>query len=173
MRPAAVARAVRTVSFAALGLYLVLQVCAHTVAVLGEAGLSIVSACLPGVGSGAWWATHLAMVRADGACPEGTLLLGGAPVDVAVVVATVAVPALLAHLGLAVVSCGLLAAVRTSLRTLRTVVARVLHLPSAARTAAPLGRAPRVPGAAPPRPRPRLGGHVPVRRGPPASLRAA
>lgn len=70
------------------------------VGALGERGIAVVHHCVAGGGSFAWWGTRLAMVRHSDVCPEGTLALGGAPDDVAGVIAAVTVPLLLLHAGL-------------------------------------------------------------------------
>lgn len=64
---------------------------------LGERGIALVHHCVAGTGSFAWWGTRLAMVRHSDSCPEGTLALGGAPDDVAGVIAAVALPVVVLH----------------------------------------------------------------------------
>lgn len=64
---------------------------------LGERGIALVHHCVAGTGSFAWWGTRLAMVRHSETCPEGTLALGGAPDDVAGVIAAVALPVVVLH----------------------------------------------------------------------------
>lgn len=64
---------------------------------LGERGIALVHHCVAGTGSFAWWGTRLAMVRHSDTCPEGTLALGGAPDDVAGVIAAVALPVVVLH----------------------------------------------------------------------------
>jgi hypothetical protein len=62
-------------------------------------------ACLPGEGPVGWLGLRLALLRASVDCPEGTLALGGSTSRSALVVVSVAVPTLLAHLLAA--ACGL------------------------------------------------------------------
>lgn len=148
--------------------YLVVQACLHIAVTLGEHGVSLVSRCVTTAGAPAWWATHLAMVRVDAACPEGSLALGGAPGDVAVVLATIALPALLVQAVMLVVVGGVLAAVRTSWRCARAVVGATILLPVPTPGVTPVGRVRPVPRPFVRRVRVRVGGPVPVRRGPPA-----
>ena len=156
------------VAGAALALgYLAVQACLHVAVAASEAGITLLSRCVTGAGAAGWWATHLAMVRVDATCPEGTLALGGAPGDVAVVLATVTVPALLAQLVSLVVAGGLLAALRTTLRTVRAVVGRRPVARATVPALAPLGRVRLAPRPTARRARVRVGGPVPVRRGPP------
>lgn len=147
--------------------YLAVQVSLHLAFVLGEAGISVVSRCVSAAGAPAWWATHLAMVRADGACPEGSLALGGAAGDVAVVVATIALPVLFAHVALLVLAGGLVAALRATLRSVRAVAARRLVVHATMPVLVPRGRMRVAPRAHVRRARVRVGGPLPVRRGPP------
>lgn len=62
-------------------------------------------ACLPGEGPVGWLGLRLALLRASVDCPEGTLALGGSTSRSALVVVSVAVPTLLAHVLAA--ACGL------------------------------------------------------------------
>ena len=149
----------------ALG-HLAAQVCLHVVVAASEAGITVLSRCVTGSGPGAWWATHLAMVRVDAACPEGTLALGGAPDDVAVVLASVTLPVLLVQLLVLAVAGRLLAVVRTTLRAVRAVL-RPRPVRAAVTVDVPRARVRLVPRAVVHRPRVRVGGPVPVRRGPP------
>lgn len=64
---------------------------------LGERGIALVHHCVAGTGTFAWWGTRLAMVRHSDTCPEGSLALGGAPDDVAGVIAAVALPVVVLH----------------------------------------------------------------------------
>ena len=163
----AVALVTRVVGAALVLGYLAVQASLHLAFALGDAGISVVSRCVNGTGAPAWWATHLAMVRADAACADGTLALGGAPGDVAVVLATIAVPVLLAQMLLLVVAGGLLAALRTTLRTVHAVVGSRLVHPATVPVVTPLGRVRLAPRPLLRRARVRVGGPVPVRRGPP------
>lgn len=166
-RVRAVAFVARIVGVALVLGYLVVQAGLHLAFTLGEAGVSVVSRCVSGTGTTAWWATHLAMIRADATCPEGTLALGGAPADVAVVVATVALPALLAQAVLLVVAGGLVTTLRTTLRSVRVLAGRRLVLRATVPTIVPRGRVRLAPRPHIRRARVRVGGPVPVRRGPP------
>lgn len=157
----------RGVGAAAVLGYLAVQVSLHLAFALGEAGISLVSRCVSPTGPSAWWSTHLAMVRADASCADGTLALGGAPGDVAVVLATIALPALVAQTVVLAVAGGLLAALRATLRTVRVVVGRRLLRPATVAAVVPRGRVRVAPRPHVRRARVRVGGPVPVRRGPP------
>ncbi|MGP7960156.1 hypothetical protein ACTVCO_05000 [Sanguibacter sp. A247] len=148
--------------------FLLLQACLHLAVTLGEHGVSIVSRCVTTAGAPVWWATHLAMVRVDAACPEGSLALGGAPADVAVVLATIALPALLAQALVLVAVGGVLAALRASWHCARAVLGAPMALPVATPSAPPVARVRTIPRPFVRRVLVRVGGPVPVRRGPPA-----
>lgn len=104
------------------------------VGALGERGIALVHHCVAGGGSFAWWGTRLAMVRHSDVCPEGTLALGGAPDDVAGVIAAVTVPLLVLH---AVLGLGGLGVGHHLARCFRQL-ARLVRPLGSPRAAAPL-----------------------------------
>lgn len=82
-------------------------------------GTAVIQACVPASGAWSQVALRLALLRADGACPDGTLAPGAQPGQALTVVAAVALPTVLAHLALATGAAGLVGTAR------RVMVARV------------------------------------------------
>lgn len=81
---------------------------ALTIAVAGALagpGRLVLHACVPGAGAPGWLGLRLALLRASVDCPDGFLAVGGTGASGALVVVSVAVPALLVHL--LAVACGL------------------------------------------------------------------
>jgi len=66
-------------------------------ALAGPAQL-LVHTCVPGAGSLGWLGLRLALLRSSVECPNGSLALGGTGAQGALVVISIAVPTLLAHL---------------------------------------------------------------------------
>jgi len=102
----------------------------------GRAQLAL-HACLPGDGPVGWLGLRLALLRSSVDCPDGALALGGSTSRSALVVVSVAVPVLLAHVVAAVCGASLSALATRAASGLRAVLAAVW---------------PRLPG------RPRVGG---------------
>jgi len=160
------------------------QVAAHSVlAVLAAGAPGGAPACLPAVGRAASLGLHLAVLRADGACPAGSLAV--APTVATTVTALVTALVILAGHGLVALLAGLVlgrALVAAELLAcVAGLLARVLH-----RTAALLGVLARVTLPRPVLPPVRRGDHRPPtvlagrwspgavsRRGPPRGLLAA
>jgi hypothetical protein len=70
-------------------------------ALFSRAGFQI-TGCVEAPGMAGWFGTRFALVHAEPACGPGTLALGGTHAQVLTVLACVALPALLAHIGLLV-----------------------------------------------------------------------
>ena len=104
-------------SLAAAGLLLVVG----TLALLADRGFSVVHQCLPAPGAWGVAGVHLALLRESADCPAGTAALGGDPAHVVTVVGVLALPVLLAHVGLLLAGCGV-AAVALRVRDRLTVV---------------------------------------------------
>ncbi|WP_188484633.1 hypothetical protein [Cellulomonas carbonis] len=98
------------------------------VALLADAEV-LVHRCVAGDGMAGWLGLRLALLRTDVECPSGTLAVGGDGRQVAGVLVVVALPVLLAHLGVAATGLAVLAALRGAVRdltdALRAVVRRV------------------------------------------------
>lgn len=163
----------------ALGCALVVLVLARALLGAGAWGgrsIAVLHACVPDGGPLGWMGIHLALVRSSAQCPAQTLALGGEPGQVAVVLATVALPVVVLHVAGLFAAAGALAAlgrgisragalVRARVRAVLT--GPVLVAAGGARRAAVLAQ-----------PRVRDGKHealarVPARRGPPALALAA
>lgn len=129
-------------------------------------GVADVRACLPASGTWSEVALRLALLRADGACPEGTLAPGAEPGQALTVVVAVALPTLLAHLALATGAAGLVGSAR---RVMAAEVRRFVAVvaPGAAPVLCDDGAAPFLP-APHPRPVRTVVARRPQRRGPPA-----
>ena len=99
-------------------------------AVLVRGGAVMVHQCVAADGAAGWLGLRLALLRVDGDCPTGALAIGGDGRQVMGVVAMVALPVLLAHLGGLGVGVALLALLARVLRgaadALRHVGPRVL-----------------------------------------------
>ncbi|ACQ79059.1 hypothetical protein Bcav_0798 [Beutenbergia cavernae DSM 12333] len=102
-------------------------------------GLVQLRACVPGDGVTGWLGAHLALLRPDPACPDGTLAPHAG--TMLAVVGTLALPALLAHLGLlvALASFG-----RLLVAGARVVAALVAGFVARIPTVVPVGRVRRV-----------------------------
>lgn len=111
---------------------------------LARAGAVLVHQCVADGTAGAI-GLRLALLRQDAACP-GQLALGGEPGRVVGVVVLVAVPVLLGHLVGVLAGLGILARVRTGVRTVARVLGGLLRRPEpvavhvAARPLAPVVR---------------------------------
>lgn len=93
----------------------------------------LVHRCVAGDGLAGVLGLRLALLRPDGACPSGTLALGGEGAHAAGIVVLVAAPVLALHLVLAGTGAGVLALAAGLVRALGRALARVLPvLPSAA-----------------------------------------
>ena len=138
-------------------------------AMLSRQGALTVHQCVPGDGTAGWLGLRLALLRADVACPTGSLAVGGDSRQIMGVVVTVALPVLLAHLAGVGLGLGLLARVRTIVRSAAGVLAAVLPRLPRGRTLG-VRRAPVLLSSAWSWVAGRLGVEVPWRRGPPELL---
>lgn len=148
---------------------LVLMTLAGAATMLSRQGALLVHQCVPGDGAAGWLGLRLALLRADVACPTGSLAVGGDGHQVMGVVVLVAVPALVAHLAGLGLGLGLLARLGALVRSAAAVLAAVLlALPRGLRVGVPRPRAPLA--SARPLIVGRLALAVPWRRGPPQLL---
>lgn len=91
-------------------------------------GALAVHSCVPGTGAGAL-GLRLALLRADAACPSGTLAVGGDQRQVIGVVVVVALPALAAHLVGAMLGLGIAARLHGVLSAAVAALGRRLRAP--------------------------------------------
>ncbi|QTE29824.1 hypothetical protein [Pengzhenrongella sicca] len=104
------------------------------VAALSWPAQLVLHACLPGAGPVGWLGLRLALLSASADCPDGALAIGGTGTSGAIVIATVAVPTLLAHLLAVVGGVSLSAALSRAAAGVRAVLATVVRvLPDAPR----------------------------------------
>jgi hypothetical protein len=98
---------------------------------LARHGAVTVQQCVAGDGAAGWLGLRLALLRADAACPSGTLAVGGSGGRVMGVVVLVTLPVLVAHLAGLGVGLGALGRLRRALEAARSVLAWVVpHLPA-------------------------------------------
>ena len=142
---------------------------------LSALGVAFAHQCVPGQGPFAWLGMRMALVRSSYDCPEQMVALGGAPEDVGLVIATIALPILLLHGAGFVVGVGLVSA---SLRwfgrcaqlaggRLGSLVRALIGHPSDARVQVPADISALTTGWARPAPRLRALVMAPALRGPP------
>lgn len=159
----------RTVPAPLVAASAVLAVLAAGVVALSRFGTVLVHQCVAAEGTVGALGLRLALLRQDAACPSGSLAVGGDSRQVIGVLVLVALPVLVAHLVAAAAALGLLARVRSGVRTaVRALTGLVLRpepvRPVPARPSRPvLARLVVVPADGP-----TLGS--PLRRGPPARL---
>ncbi|BDZ42642.1 hypothetical protein GCM10025865_19410 [Paraoerskovia sediminicola] len=110
-----------------VGVALVLAAALGVIARTVGRGYVLVHDCVAVQGVPAWFGIHLALVRPSAHCPDGTLALGAAPGSAPVVVAVVALPVLLAQVGVAVALLGSAMLVRAVLRRTRLAGRRALR----------------------------------------------
>ncbi len=156
------ARDISTVALATIGVGALLQV------LLG--GRVLLHACTTADGPLAMLGVRLALLQGGADCPDGTLAMGPADPRGAVLVLSLAVPVLAAHVALGACGLGLTAIMVRVAGAAAQVLAGALHrLPSAMASIVPRRPAP----AAGPGPAARLRSvrlASPLRRGPPLRL---
>lgn len=159
----------RTVPAPLVAASAVLAVLAAGVVALSRFGTVLVHQCVAAEGAAGTLGLRLALLRQDATCPSGSLAVGGDSRQVIGVLVMVALPVLVAHLVAAAAALGLLARVRSGVRTAVRALAGLVRRPEPvrpvpARSSRPvLARLVVVPADGP-----TLGS--PLRRGPPARL---
>lgn len=156
-------KATRATALVLAPVALLLLAVAAIVAPLAERASVTVEQCVSGTGL-ARLGVGLALLRADDACPHGTLALGGDQRQVMGVVVMVALPVLAGHLVAAVAGIGVLARLHRLVRTVLGMLIPALRAPAVARVPEPVGLTVEVPVD---RPVSRVILGVPARRGPP------
>ena len=102
-------------------------------ALIGPAQLAV-HHCVAGAGPVGWLGLRLALLRTSADCPDGALAVGGSGAHGALVVVSVAVPTLLAHVLAVAGGLGLSALLAQAASGIRLVLRAVLHvLPGAPR----------------------------------------
>ena len=147
---------------------------------LSAMGVALAHQCVPGQGPFAWLGMRMALVRASYDCPEQMVALGGAPEDVGLVIATIALPILLLHGVGFVVGVGLASAssrwfgrcAQLAVGRLSSLVRALIGNPSDVCVRAPADISALTTGRARPAPRLRALVMAPALRGPPWNVAA-
>ena len=107
----------RTVPTPLVAASAVLTVLAAGVVALSRFGTVLVHQCVAAEGAAGALGLRLALLRQEAACPSGSLAVGGDSRQVIGVLVMVALPVLVAHLVAGAAALGLLARVRSGVRT--------------------------------------------------------